>query len=197
MLINVSFQKTAEDKNLGKVLEKTIFYIYPSQPRVKLNINLPRLRYEQYVILLMSKHLHLFSRSLALYQPTHTSPFALAAGKVQLALPPESSFALELTVKHALLCCHRRAEHKGTGPDPRAVVSRAPAVSGREREAPTSSLKILRKLSVLTHFSLCTAAHICKSQRLKKNGAPDQPQFILPFCFSLLSFIRFLLPLLC
>lgn len=116
MLINVSFQKTAEDKNLGKVLEKTIFYIYPSQPRVKLNINLPRLRYEQYVILLMSNHLHLFSRSLALYQPTHThtSPFALAAGKVQLALPPESSFALELTVKHALLCCHRRAEHKGT-----------------------------------------------------------------------------------
>lgn len=149
----------------------------------------------------MSYHLHLFSLSLALYQPTHThtSPFALAAGKVQLALPPESSFALELTVKHALLGCHRRAEHKGAGPDPRATVSRAPAVSGREREAPTSSLKILRKLSVLlTHFSLCTSAHICKSQRLKKNGAPDQPQFILPFCFSLLlSLIRFLLPLLC
>lgn len=135
--------------------------------------------------------------SLALYQPTHihTSPFALAAGKVQLALPPESSFALELTVKHALLSCHRRAEHKGTGPDLRAAVSRAPAVSGREREAPTSSLKIHRKLSVLPHFSLFTAAHANLSA--SKNRAPDQPQFIPPFCFSLLlSLILFLLPLL-
>lgn len=164
ILINVSFQKTAEDKNLRKAWKNLLLLSIPHS--LTFNINPPRLRSEQYVILPMFSHLYLFSLSLALYQPhthTHTSPFALAAGKVQLALPPESSFALELTVKHALLGCHRRAQHKGTGPDPRVAVSRAPAVSGREREALTLSLKILRKLSVLTHFSLCTAAHICKS----------------------------------
>lgn len=145
-------------------------------------------------------NINLFSFSLALYQPTHihASPFALAAGKVQLALPPESSFALELTVKHALVGCHRRAEHKGTGPDLRAAVSRAPAVSGREREAPTSSLKILRKLSVLTHFSLFTATHANLSASKKTNKQKKISLNLFPPSVSLSFFLSsaFFLPLL-